>query len=83
MKMHVMLHCDQIKDVTTYLLCPIRQLLQVPDGDGVEGGEVDHRLRGEETVDLSLRGELGGEDLLVDLNDLETLVVLTVHSRFN
>ena len=74
---------DQIKDVTTYLLCPIRQLLQVPDGDSVEGGEIDHRLRSEEAVDLPLRGVLGGEDLLVDLDELETLVVLTVHSRFN
>ena len=74
---------DQIKDVTTYLLCPVRQLLQVPDGDSVEGGEIDHRLRSEEAVDLPLRGVLGGEDLLVDLDELETLVVLTVHSRFN
>ena len=74
---------DQIKDVTTYLLCPIRQLLQVPDGDSVEGGEIDHRLRSEEAVNLPLRGVLGGEDLLVDLDELETLVVLTVHSRFN
>ena len=74
---------DQIKDVTTYLLCPIRQLLQVPDGDSVEGGEIDHRLRSEEAVNLPLRGVLGGEDLLVDLNELESLVVLTVHFRFN
>lgn len=74
---------DQIKDVTTYLLCPVRQLLQVPDGDSVEGGEIDHRLRSEEAVDLPLRGVLGGEDLLVDLNELESLVVLTVHFRFN
>ena len=55
----------------------------MPDGDGVEGGEVDHRLRGKEAVDLPLRGVLGGEDLLVDLNELESLVVLTVHFRFN
>ena len=74
---------DQIKDVTTYLLCSVRQLLQVPDGDSVEGGEIDHRLRSEEAVDLPLRGVLGGEDLLVDLNELESLVVLTVHARCN
>ena len=55
----------------------------MPDGDSVEGGEIDHRLRSEEAEDLPLRGVLGGEDLLVDLDELETLVVLTVHSRFN
>ena len=74
---------DQIKDVTTYLLCPIRQLLQVPDGDSVEGGEIDHRLRSEKAVDLPLRGVLGGEDLLVDRDELESLVLLTVHARCN
>ena len=55
----------------------------MPDRDGVEGGEVDHRLRREEAEDLPLRGVLGGEDLLVDLDDLETLVVLSFHSRDN
>ena len=55
----------------------------MPDRDCVEGGEIDHRLRREEAPDLPLRAVLGGEDLLVDLNDLESLVVLTVHSGVN
>ena len=55
----------------------------MPDRYCVEGGEIDHRLRHEKAEDLPLRGELGGEDLLVDLNDLVSLVVLTVHSRDN
>ena len=51
----------------------------MPDGDGVVGGEVDHRLCSEETEDLSLRGVLGAEQLLVDLDELETRVDLFIH----
>ena len=51
----------------------------MPDGDGVVGGEIDHRLCGEETEDLALRGVFGAEQLLVDLDELETRVDLSIH----
>ena len=53
----------------------------MPDGDGVIGGEVDHRFRREETEDLTLSGVLCAKDLLIDLDDLETIVDLSIHFR--
>ena len=63
----------------TYLLRSTRQLFQVPDGNSIVRGEIDHRLCRKEAVDFTLRRILCGKDLLVDLDYLETLVVHTVH----
>ena len=54
------------KNKCPYLLLGGRQVLQVPDRDGLVGREVDHGLRHEEPVDLPLRCELGTEEPLVN-----------------
>ena len=53
----------------------------MPDGDGIIRGKVDHRFCHEETEDLTLSGILSAKDLLIDLDDLGTIVDLSVHFR--
>ena len=51
----------------------------MPDGYRLVRREVDHSLGGEETVDLTLRGELRAEELLRNCELLGLLVGLSIH----
>ena len=54
----------------TYLFNTTRKLLHKPDGNGLVWRHVNHGLSGQESVDFSLRAELGTKILLVDLYKL-------------
>ena len=52
----------------------------MPDSNSLVRWQVDHRLGGEEAVDLSLGGALGTEESNINLDLLVFLVRFSVHA---
>ena len=53
----------------------------MPDSNSLVRWQVDHRLGGEEAVDLSLGGALGTEESNINLDLLVFLVRFSVHAE--